>query len=334
MAGLPEIRPGDDLAGLVAAAAALRDGDVVVVAQKVVSKAEGALARPRIGETTWAARRRLAREQAVRVVADAPHVLVVETGHGFVCANAGVDASNLADGQLTLLPDDPDASARRLRAGLEAAAGVRVAVVVSDTFGRPWRLGQTDVAIGAAGLRPIRDERGSADRHGARLEVTETAVADELAGAADLVRRKADGLPVVIVRGLAFEPDDAAGARALVRPASEDLFPRGRGGVADALAAGRDPAGGGPVGLSDLHRALRAAAAVAGGAVRIQRLTPPGAAPTVLAVRGQPLPAGLAAGALVAALVDLGYAAAARPARAGEDAAAVVEAGQGEPDGR
>jgi coenzyme F420-0:L-glutamate ligase / coenzyme F420-1:gamma-L-glutamate ligase len=225
--GLPEIGEGDDLADLVAAHADLADGDVVVVAQKIVSKAEGALARPRPGEDPAQARRRIAREQATRIVADTDEVLVTETAHGFVCANAGIDASNVPDGALSLLPDDPDASARRIRGRLQALTGRDVAVVVADTFGRPWRMGQTDVAIGVAGLAPIRDERGGADRHGARLEVTEVAVADELAAAADLVRRKADGVPVVVIRGFSWEPDEAATARLLVRPAEQDLFRRG-----------------------------------------------------------------------------------------------------------
>jgi coenzyme F420-0:L-glutamate ligase / coenzyme F420-1:gamma-L-glutamate ligase len=225
--GLAEIERGDDLAGLIARHAELVDGDVVVVAQKVVSKAEGALARPQPGEDRAAARRRIAREQAARIVADTPWVLITETPHGFVCANGGVDASNVPGESLALLPVDPDASARRIREGLRSRAGVDVAVVVSDTFGRPWRMGQTDVAIGVAGLRPIRDERGATDRHGASLEVTEVAVADELAGAADLVRRKADGVPVVVVRGFRWEPDEAATARQLIRPPEQDLFRRG-----------------------------------------------------------------------------------------------------------
>lgn len=228
----PEVEPGADLAALVLAAATdtgvtLRDGDVLCVAQKVVSKAEGALVRVQPGGDAAAARRRVALEQAVRVVADAPQALIVETAHGFVCANAGVDASNLPDGTLSLLPEDPDRSARRLRAALRDRAGVDVAVVVTDTFGRPWRLGQTDVAIGVAGIAPLRDERGTCDRHGRRLEATLTAVADEVAAAADLVRRKAGGTPFVVVRGVEVMPDPAASARALVRPAAEDLFRRG-----------------------------------------------------------------------------------------------------------
>ncbi|HVM21068.1 MAG TPA: coenzyme F420-0:L-glutamate ligase, partial [Egibacteraceae bacterium] len=189
--GLPEVRHGDDLPALIAGAADLQDGDVVVVSQKVVSKVEGAVVSLQAGEGAAEARRRLAREQATEVVADSPWVLIVRTRHGLVCANAGIDASNVEPGLLTLLPDDPDRSARLIRDGLRAAAGVDVAVIVSDTFGRPWRNGQTDVAIGVAGLVPVRDERGAADRFGTTLDVTEAAVADELAGAADLVRTKA-----------------------------------------------------------------------------------------------------------------------------------------------
>ncbi|MGH3665903.1 MAG: coenzyme F420-0:L-glutamate ligase, partial [Egibacteraceae bacterium] len=169
--GLPEIAQGDDLAALVAEHAGLRDGDVLVVAQKVVSKAEGAVVAVDPEERDDQ-RRELARQQAVRVVADAPWALIVETATGLVCANAGIDASNVADGWLALLPEDPDASARRLRDGLRATAGVQVAVIVADTFGRPWRVGQTDVAIGVAGLHPIRDERGGLDRQGVPLQVT------------------------------------------------------------------------------------------------------------------------------------------------------------------
>ncbi|MGH8904060.1 MAG: coenzyme F420-0:L-glutamate ligase [Egibacteraceae bacterium] len=314
--GLPEVVPGDDIAALIAAAADLRDGDIVVIAQKVVSKAEGALAEVEPGEDRAAARRRLARLEAVGVVADAPSALIVRTVNGLVCANAGIDASNVPSGQLTLLPRDPDASAKRLRARLAELADVRVAVIVADTFGRPWRLGQTDVAIGAAGLRPIRDERGGLDRQGQQLEVTEVAVADELAAAADLVRRKADGVPVVVVRGADFEPDDTAGAHLLVRPIESDLFPHSRGWVADALAAVEDggrAARPGPASREDLARAVAAAEAIGGGLATVTEQD------GALHVRGLDqctetlVAAGAAVGALVAALLDLGYAACYRP---------------------
>lgn len=312
--GLPEIAPGDDLAALIAAAADLRDGDVVVVAQKVVSKAERALVSLPPGEDRDAARRRLARLEAARVVADAPSALIVQTTHGLVCANAGIDASNVPEGQLTLLPQDPDASARQLRARLAELAGVRIAVIVADTFGRPWRLGQTDVAIGVAGLHPIRDERGGLDRHGQPLEVTEVAIADELAAAADLARCKGDGVPAVVVRGADYEwdpaVDETAGARLLVRPAEEDLFPHGRGWVADALAGGGAPeraARSQPVRSEDVARAVAAAQAIGGGLTAVTEQD------GVFHVRGldegpQTLVAiGAAAGSLVAALLDLGY---------------------------
>jgi coenzyme F420-0:L-glutamate ligase / coenzyme F420-1:gamma-L-glutamate ligase len=308
--GLPEIAPGDDLAVLIATAADLRDGDIVVVAQKVVSKAEGALAEVKPGEDRDSARRRLTRLEAARVVADTPSVLIVETAHGWVCANAGIDASNVPNGQLTMLPRNPDASAARLRTRLAALAGVQVAVIVADTFGRPWRLGQTDVAIGVAGLQPVRDERGGYDRQGVPLTVTQVAIADELAGAADLVRRKADGVPVVVVRGVDFEPDETAGAYLLVRPAGDDLFRHGCGWVTDALASREDPRHGtrhGPARPEDVARAVAAAEAIGGGLAAVVEKD---GAFHVRALDQRPetfLATGAAAGALVAALLDLGY---------------------------
>lgn len=331
VAGLPEVVRGDDLAELIAGAADLRDGDVVVVSQKIVSKAEGMVARPYAGEPPEMARRRLAMQQAVRVLVDVEHALIVQTEHGLVCANAGVDASNVPDGGITLLPADPDGSARRLRDDLRRATGVTTAVLISDTFGRPWRRGQTDVAIGAAGMQVMRDERGRLDRSGMTLEVTEVAIADEAAAAADLARRKADGVPVVIVRGLQYQPDDAAGAGDLIRPAEEDLFPRGRGGVTDAIADMVAPASwAGPVDAADLLRAMAAAVAAGGGGVGINEVRSR-RKQTVLAVRsatGHAVDAGAAAGALMAALVDLGYAAVRRAPAAGEHAHAVIEAGR------
>ena len=233
--GLPEIGPGDDLAALITGAIDLRAGDVVVVAQKIISKAETALVTLPDTPPGVDPRRIVARAQAAEIVADAPWALIVRTKHGLVCANAGVDGSNVAEGMVSLLPDDPDESARRLRTGLRELTGADVAVLVSDTFGRPWRLGQTDVAIGVAGLSPLRDERGATDRNGRTLDVTEAAVADELAGAADLVRTKAAGVPVVVIRGLEWTPDPAAAATQLVREPSTDLFARGRGMLAEAL---------------------------------------------------------------------------------------------------
>jgi coenzyme F420-0:L-glutamate ligase/coenzyme F420-1:gamma-L-glutamate ligase len=218
--GLPEVVEGDDLAALIAGHASLRDGDVIVVAQKIVSKSEGrmiAVDPARRAEE----RARLVRQESARVVAERGEIVIVETHHGFVCANAGIDASNVPPDHVALLPVDPDASAARLRAGLAPVADV--GVIVSDTFGRPWRLGQTNVAIGVAGIAPLRDHRGEKDSFGLELTATIIAIADEIAGAAELVMGKSDGIPVAIVRGL----EGVAGtgtARDLVRPAAEDLF--------------------------------------------------------------------------------------------------------------
>lgn len=235
------VRAGDDLAALLLDAAAtagvtLADGDVVCVASKVVSKAEGAVVALDPDEDPHDARRRLALEQAVRVVADTPWVLVVATRHGFVCANAGIDASNVDEGHALLLPHDPDDAAADLRRVLRERTGADVGVVVTDTFGRPWRLGQTDVALGAAGVTSLRDDRGTTDLTGRTLEVTMVAVADQLAAAADLARRKADGAAFVLVRGLDVGGDGTG--RDLVRPADEDVFPAG-GPTAVELAVAR-----------------------------------------------------------------------------------------------
>jgi coenzyme F420-0:L-glutamate ligase / coenzyme F420-1:gamma-L-glutamate ligase len=235
--GLPEVRPGDDLAALLAAAADLRDGDVVVVTSKVVAKAEGRLLRtPAEPSGRESARRAAVQSESVRTVAARGDFRITETRHGFVLANAGVDASNVRGDELALLPLDPDASARRLREGLRARSGADVAVVVSDTFGRPWRTGLTDVAVGVAGIAPLRDYRGLDDPYGNPLAMTETATADELAGAADLVKGKTEGVPAAVVRGTHLGPDDGRGGAALVRPAGEDLF---RLGTAEARAEGR-----------------------------------------------------------------------------------------------
>lgn len=238
--GIGEVRPGDDLVGLIAAAggAELRDDDVVLVTSKVVSKAEGRLVEvPADPAGREAARQAAIDAEAVRVVATRGATRIVQTRHGLVLAAAGVDASNVEPSRLVLLPEDPDASARALRAGLADRLGVRVAVVVTDTMGRTWRTGQTDVAIGAAGLAPLRDHRGQTDPYGNGLEVTAIAVIDELAAAADLVKGKTSGVPVAIVRGLGRLPDaDGPGAAALVRPAEDDMFALG---TAEARAAGR-----------------------------------------------------------------------------------------------
>jgi coenzyme F420-0:L-glutamate ligase/coenzyme F420-1:gamma-L-glutamate ligase len=224
--GLPEVRPGDDLAALIAAAADLQDGDVVVVTSKVVSKAEGRLLPA--GADREAARLAAVEAETARVVARRGTTTIAQTGTGLVLAAAGVDASNVRSDEIALLPEDPDRSARELRAALEQRTGRRLAVVVSDTLGRAWRVGQVDQAIGVAGLAPVRDARGTTDSHGAVLEVTEIAVADELASAAELVKGKADGVPVAVVRGLDLPDDgphgDGPGAAALVRPAAQDWF--------------------------------------------------------------------------------------------------------------
>jgi coenzyme F420-0:L-glutamate ligase/coenzyme F420-1:gamma-L-glutamate ligase len=220
---LPEVNAGDDLAGMIAAAVALADGDVVVVTQKIVSKAEGRVVA--VDSDDAEARRQLAEGEAVRVLRRRGDLVVTETRHGFVCANSGVDLSNMAEGFAALLPIDPDRSARRIRDGLRARSGRAVGVIVSDTFGRAWRRGVTDVAIGSAGLRAIVDLRGTTDALGRTLVATEICVVDEIAGAAELVMGKASGVPVAIVRGLdpsVFGPGSVR--EDVVRPYDEDLF--------------------------------------------------------------------------------------------------------------
>ncbi len=224
--GLPEVRPGDDVAALVAGAVALQDGDVVVVTSKLVSKAEGRLVPVPPGADREQVRLAAVDAETVRVVARRGTTTIAQDRNGLVLAAAGVDASNVRPDEVALLPLDPDASARGLRDRLAALTGARVAVVVSDTMGRAWRVGQVDQAIGAAGLAPVRDSRGTVDTHGHVLEVTEIAVADELAAAAELVKGKAEGVPVAVVRGLDL-PDDGRGAAALVRPAAQDWFSLG-----------------------------------------------------------------------------------------------------------
>ncbi len=238
--GLPEIRRGDDLSRQLVAAMrraglAFEHGDVLVIAQKIISKAEGRLVRlatlkpsaeavqlaaklkkdPRLVEAILRESRRIVRSDPV---------LIVETHHGFVCANAGVDQSNIPGRDVvSLLPRDPDRSARRLAASLRKRTGKRVAVIISDTFGRPWRLGLTNVAIGAAGVPSLLDLRGEHDRHGKPLHATILAVADELAAAAGLAMGKAAGIPAVVVRGYRYRPVIDPAAR-IIRPANEDLF--------------------------------------------------------------------------------------------------------------
>ncbi len=223
IAGLGEVRPGDDLAALIAGAVDLRDRDVVVVTQKVVSKAEGQLVTVAHGDTEG--RRRLVESESVRILRRRGELVIAETPHGFVCANAGVDFSNVPEGQAALLPRDPDRSARRIRAGIRAACGRVVGVVVSDTFGRPWRRGLTDVAIGCAGVLAVLDLRGSSDAVGRELQVTEVAIVDELAAAAELVMGKDRGIPAAIIRGAQEDWfGDGRVGRDLLRPAADDLF--------------------------------------------------------------------------------------------------------------
>jgi coenzyme F420-0:L-glutamate ligase/coenzyme F420-1:gamma-L-glutamate ligase len=233
--GLPEVGPGDDLAELIAGAAEVENGDVVVVAHKAVAKAEGRIVLLADVEPSELAGRLAAADgrdprhveavlrETARVVRMRPPLVIAETRHGFVCASAGVDASNApAPGALVLLPLDPDVSAQRIRARLVEVTGREVGVVVSDSFGRPWRLGTTDVAIGAAGVVVLVDLNGRRDRVGYELHATVIAVADEIAGAAQLVMGKLDGVPAAIVRGLEIAGPGAA--RDLVMPAERDLF--------------------------------------------------------------------------------------------------------------
>ena len=227
IAGIGEIRPGDELAAFVARAAseqgdALRDGDCLVVTQKVVSKAENRLVP--LDPDDLDARRALVESESVRVVRRRGDLIISETRHGFVCANAGVDLSNVEHGWAALLPVDADRSAKHIRDALRARAGIEVAVVVSDTFGRPWRRGLTDVAIGVSGLAAVLDLRDTADALGRVLHVTEVAIADEVAAAAELVMGKANGVPAAIVRGLDPSWRREGSVRELVRPPHEDLF--------------------------------------------------------------------------------------------------------------
>jgi coenzyme F420-0:L-glutamate ligase/coenzyme F420-1:gamma-L-glutamate ligase len=235
--GLPEFRPGDDLVGaLVTAAPWLVDGDVVVVTSKVVSKVEGRLITVPVDPPARdAARRELVATEARRVIARRGRTLITENSLGVVQAASGVDSSNVAPDEVALLPVDPDASAAQLRRSLAAQLGVDVAVVITDTMGRAWRVGQTDTAIGAAGLRVLHRYLGTVDRHGNELTVTEVAVADEVAAAADLVKGKLAGVPVAVLRGLAGD-DDASTAADLIRPLTDDLF---RLGTDEALGRGR-----------------------------------------------------------------------------------------------
>jgi coenzyme F420-0:L-glutamate ligase/coenzyme F420-1:gamma-L-glutamate ligase len=238
LTGLPELQEGDDLGRLIAETSAPAADEIVVVSQKAVSKVEGRLRRlseVEPGERARAVAVEVDKDPAMvelvlaesrRIVRAVPGVLITETNAGWVCANAGIDSSNLEEGVVSLLPEDGDASARRIRGEIIAAADVAPAVVVADSFGRAWRVGQADVAIGCAGLPPLADWRGRRDRQGRELSATHIALADELASAADLVRDKDSGVPGAIVAGLGHlvTPDDGPGARAIPRPPEEDLF--------------------------------------------------------------------------------------------------------------
>lgn len=291
--GIGEVTPGTDLTGLIAAAAPwLADGDVLVVTSKIVSKAEGRLVSlPPAGPRRDQARRETIAAETARAVAARGETRIVATHHGFVMAAAGVDGSNIDSSQLVLLPKDPDASARALRAGFATRHGRRVAVIVSDTMGRPWRNGLTDVALGAAGIAPLRDHRGETDQYGNQLHLTQQAVVDQLAGAAELVKGKTDGVPVAVVRGLpAVLTEDGPGVVAeLVRPSAEDLFALG---TAEARAAGLRAAAALPetpahtsAGLDDLPATLAAArraldtvagSMAPGTQLRLETAPPPG----------------------------------------------------------
>jgi len=238
--GLPEFRPGDDLAAALADAAPwLRDHDVVVVTSKVVSKCEGRIVEaPTDPEARDALRRKLIDSEAVRVLAHKGRTLITENALGLVQAAAGVDGSNVDSGELALLPTDPDGSAAALRSALRDRFGVTVGVIITDTMGRAWRNGQTDFAIGAAGLTVLHGYAGSQDRHGNDLIVTEIAVADEIAAAADLVKGKLTDIPVAVVRGLTLS-DNGSNARTLLRPSEDDLFWLG---TEEAVTLGRSQA--------------------------------------------------------------------------------------------
>jgi coenzyme F420-0:L-glutamate ligase / coenzyme F420-1:gamma-L-glutamate ligase len=237
--GMPEVSEGMNVGEEIAARAELQRGDIVVVSQKIVSKAEGRV-RQLSSAIPGAEARKLAAalgkdpalvelilEESREVLRAERGVLIVETRHGFVCANAGIDSSNLPEeGTVCLLPEDPDASARRIRQEMHAAADVAPAVIVADSFGRAWRLGQSEVAIGCAGLAPLEDWRGRPDANGRTLAATAIAIADEIAAVADLVRNKASGVPATIIHGLgdSVTDDDGPGAKALLRLHSDDLF--------------------------------------------------------------------------------------------------------------
>jgi coenzyme F420-0:L-glutamate ligase / coenzyme F420-1:gamma-L-glutamate ligase len=342
LAGMPEVRPGDDLARLLLAAVGragleLADGDVLAVTSKVVAKAEGRLVPlPDDPAGRERALRKAVAAETARVVARRGRLVIAETRHGLVGANALVDASNAGGDRLVLLPADPDASAARLRADLAAACGRDVAVVVTDTLGRPWRLGQTDVAVGLAGMGALEDWRGRVDGDGRTLEVTEVAVADEVAAAADLVKGKASRVPAALLRGVPRPKGDGR-ARDLVRPPAEDLF-RTAGTAEDLLGfleGGPPPAGflPDPVDPATVERAAAAARAVPLPGGRRLRVVPvpAGARAACLAALSPTPPALAAAPALLACGLAGPEAATGRPAgdAAGHDPAGLELAAGG-----
>jgi coenzyme F420-0:L-glutamate ligase/coenzyme F420-1:gamma-L-glutamate ligase len=222
--GIGAVFPGDDLLSMLTDALRQHeptDGDIVVVTHKIVSKAEGQVVE--IEGDPEVFKRNLVESEAVSIVRRRGDLIIAETKHGFICANAGIDRSNAAPNTMVLLPDDPDRSARRLKHRFDHEFGTDLAVIISDTFGRPWRRGLTDVAIGVAGIKPILDLKGTADWAGYELDVTEVAVVDELASTADLVMGKASGIPVALIRGYRYQPGEGS-ASDLVRPPAEDLF--------------------------------------------------------------------------------------------------------------
>lgn len=253
--GIPEIKPGDDLPSILArelGTAGVRTRDIVAVSQKIVSKAEGMMVEAGVaGKASWV------HEEATRIVATRGDLIIAETHHGFVCANAGVDASNVAEGFLTLLPEDPDASAERIRKKILGRANAKVGVVVTDTFGRPWRRGVVDIAIGTSGLPALIDLRGTPDAHGRELESTVVAFADQVAASAGLVMGKADQIPAAIIRGLRPTETESP-ATEIVRPPEEDLF---RWGAMEGISGRRTirAFGEGPVPREAIEEAVRAA---------------------------------------------------------------------------
>ncbi|RZT28141.1 coenzyme F420-0:L-glutamate ligase/coenzyme F420-1:gamma-L-glutamate ligase [Kribbella sp. VKM Ac-2569] len=298
--GLPEVAAGHDLAALIAEGTDLRDGDVVSVTSKIVSKAEGRL--------TYGTRQEAIDAELVRVVAQRGETRIVQTRHGLVMAAAGTDTSNTAPGTVLLLPVDPDASARDLRTALKERYDVNVGIVVTDTLGRPWRNGQTDLAIGAAGVRVVEDLRGTTDSHGNVLAVTEPALADEIAGASELVKGKADGVPVAVLRGLddAVLPVDehGPGARALVRDAELDMFSLGTREAARAAVLDRQP----PTGPRSVDPMLWSGLLADVDGVRLE------AADNAVTVFGdEPVTVGMVAERLAVLLHAEGYGVAVRP---------------------